>query len=264
MTNMENLPQSPLPGHVSAPVRRKRQGSSKIFQTALITAVVVATLFVTFTPNSITGGFGDQFAVLLTSEPDSVVQTGNAHQTVKIGIVAGHMGNDSGAVCENGTTEADVNLKIATIVQQKLNAMGFETDLLKEKDPRLTSYHAAALISIHNDSCDFINDQATGFKVAAAMSTRDINLANRLEACMKDRYQKITGMPLHDSVTNDMTFYHAFNEIDPNTPAAIIETGFLNLDFDMLTKNTGVVATGVADGIICFVNNENILPTATP
>ena len=96
------------------------------------------------------------------------------------------------------------------------------------------------------------------------MSTRDINLANRLEACMKDRYQKITGMPLHDSVTNDMTFYHAFNEIDPNTPAAIIETGFLNLDFDMLTKNTGVVATGVADGIICFVNNENILPTATP
>jgi len=96
------------------------------------------------------------------------------------------------------------------------------------------------------------------------MSTRDTNLANRLEACLRDRYQRTTGLPLHDSVTNDMTFYHAFNEIDPGTPAGIIETGFLKLDYDILTKKTNLVATGVANGILCFINNENIAPTATP
>jgi N-acetylmuramoyl-L-alanine amidase len=228
--------------------------------------MIVATLFVAFSPNafSVEGGLSDQLAVLLTTEPDSVVLPGTPRPAVKIGIVSGHLGNDSGAVCENGTTEADVNLKIATIVQQKLNALGYQTDLLKEKDPRLNGYHAAVLVSIHNDSCDFINDQATGFKVAAAMSTRDINLANRLEVCLRDRYQRTTGLPLHDSVTNDMTFYHAFNEIDPNTPAGIIETGFLNLDYDILTNNTNQVATGVSNGILCFINHENILPTATP
>jgi N-acetylmuramoyl-L-alanine amidase len=61
-----------------------------------------------------------------------------------------------------------------------------------------------------------------------------------------------------------MTLYHAFNEIDPNTPAAIIETGFLNLDYDILTKDTATVANGVANGVICFLQNENIPSTETP
>ncbi|MEI7847832.1 MAG: N-acetylmuramoyl-L-alanine amidase [Chloroflexota bacterium] len=257
---MENPSQSPVPGSE----RRRKPQSPRIMQTALITAVVVATVFVAFSPNSFTGTFGDSMAVLLTTEPDVIIVAGTSRPAVKVGIVAGHLGNDSGAVCENGTTEGEINLRIATIVQQQLSAQGIETDLLKEKDPRLNGYRAAALVSIHNDSCDFINDQAKGFKVAAAMSTHDINLANRLEACLRDRYQLRTNMPLHGSVTNDMTFYHAFNEIDPRTPAAIIETGFLNLDYDFLTKDTNTVAQGVTDGIICFIDNQNIAPTATP
>ncbi|MCX6079846.1 MAG: N-acetylmuramoyl-L-alanine amidase [Chloroflexi bacterium] len=261
---MENPTQPPETRTVQRSELRRRPKSPRVLQSALITALVVATLFVAFSPNSFSGGFSDPFSTLLTAEPDSAIFTGTTQPNVKIGIVSGHMGNDSGAVCEDGTTEADVNFRIATIVQQKLNALGYETDLLKEKDPRLNNYHAAVLVSIHNDSCDYVNDQATGFKVAAAMSTRDTNLANRLEACLRERYQHITGLPLHESVTNDMTFYHAFNEIDPGTPAGIIETGFLNLDYDILTKRTNLVATGVADGIICFINNENIAPIATP
>ncbi len=261
---MENPTQPPESRPIRRSELRRRPKSPRILQTVLITAVAVATLFVAFTPTSFSGGFSDQLATLLTAEPDSVVQRGTSRPALKIGIVSGHLGNDSGAVCENGTTEADVNIKIATIIQQKLNALGYETDLLKEKDPRLNGYRAAVLVSIHNDSCDYINDQATGFKVAAAMGTRDINLANRLEACLRDRYQRTTGLALHESVTNDMTFYHAFNEIDPATPAGIIETGFLNLDYDILTNSTSLVATGVANGIMCFINNENIAPTAIP
>jgi N-acetylmuramoyl-L-alanine amidase len=65
------------------------------------------------------------------------------------------------------------------------------------------------------------------------------------------------------SITKDMTSYHAFDEIDPETPAAIIETGFLNLDRQILTQKPDVVAQGIVDGLLCFLNYESIEPTAT-
>jgi N-acetylmuramoyl-L-alanine amidase len=61
-----------------------------------------------------------------------------------------------------------------------------------------------------------------------------------------------------------MREYHAFNEVDPSTVAAIIETGFLNLDREILTKQTDRVAAGVVSGILCFANNENIEPLPIP
>jgi N-acetylmuramoyl-L-alanine amidase len=246
----------------SHPVERRRKRFPAIFQTTLLVAALVATLFTAFPPKGLfSGNISDQLAVLLTSEPDGVVLPGTPLPQVRIGIVAGHYGNDSGAVCANGTTEVEVNFKIATLVQQKLTALGFQADVLEEFDPRLQSYRAAALVSIHNDSCEYVNDQATGFKVAAAMSSRDLNLANRLAICLRDRYQSTTNLPLHNSVTNDMTLYHAFDEISPNTTAAIIETGFLNLDYKILTEQPDLVASGIINGILCYINNESLAPT---
>lgn len=264
MTENPSQPVYPGPSERPTPTPRRRPRSPRVLSSTIMVAILVATLFTTITPAIFSTSLRDQMALLLTTQPETPGVLGTPRPRIKIDIVAGHWGNDSGAVCQNGTTEADVNLKIATLVQQKLSALGYETDLLQEFDPRLTGLQAAVLVSIHNDSCDYINDQATGFKVAAAMSARDDNLANRLAACLRDRYQRTTGLPLHNSVTNDMSFYHAFNEIDSSTSAAIIETGFLNLDYKFLTENTDTVATGVANGILCFVNNENIVPTVSP
>jgi N-acetylmuramoyl-L-alanine amidase len=243
--------------------RRSRVGA---IPSTLAVAILVATLFTAWTPAGLfSGDLSSQLAILLTAQPqDQPLPNSTARPQLRVGIVSGHWGNDSGAVCPNGTTEAEVNQRIATLVQQKLDALGLQTDLLQEFDPRLQGYRAVALVSIHNDSCEYINDQATGFKVAAAMSSRDTNLANRLAACLRDRYQRATGLPLHNSVTNDMTFYHGFNEIDHNTTAAIIEAGFLNLDYKILTEQPDLVATGIVNGILCFVNNENIAPTPVP
>jgi len=55
-----------------------------------------------------------------------------------------------------------------------------------------------------------------------------------------------------------MTSYHAFAEIDPETTAAIIEVGFLNLDRQILTQKADLVAQGIADGILCYLNNEDL------
>jgi N-acetylmuramoyl-L-alanine amidase len=77
-----------------------------------------------------------------------------------------------------------------------------------------------------------------------------------------DRYQRITQMNFHaGSITPDMREYHSFREIDPSTVAAIIETGFLNLDREILTKRTDLIAQGVVEGVLCFATNENIEPT---
>jgi N-acetylmuramoyl-L-alanine amidase len=191
--------------------------------------------------------------------------TSTPRQRPLIGIVAGHWGNDSGAVCVDGLTEADVNLKIATLVQKQLTDLGFDVDLLKEFDPRLTGFKATALISIHADSCDFINSEATGFKVAAALSNPNPDAATRLTACLRSRYAAATGLSLHStSVTRDMTDYHAFNEIDKSTVAAIIETGFLNADRGLLTQTPELAVKGIVDGIVCYLEGEPIMTPTTP
>ena len=234
-------------------------------------AILLATLFTSLSPNSFSAvSLSDKLALLLTPQAVNNNPVSPVEPALRIGIVSGHRGNDSGAVCTDADgnvtlTEADVNFKIATLVVQKLTKLGFQVDLLNEFDTRLNGYRAVALVSIHNDSCEYINPEATGFKVAAALDTRDLNRASRLLACMIDRYHQATGLPFHvNSITPDMTSYHAFSEIDPNTVAAIIETGFLNLDQEILTQHTDLVADGVVNGILCFVNNENIEPTPTP
>ena len=256
------------PEPASAPRPRKRP--FRPAQTVLGIALLLATLFTAFPSRGLANGdFYGRLSLILT--PRSVEGVPQVSQPqLRIGIVAGHYGNDSGAVCYDGNdnvtlTEVDVNLKIAAIVQQQLTQQGFQVDLLKEFDARLNGYRALAIVSIHNDSCEYVNDEATGFKVAAALNTNDLNRANRLTACLTDRYKHRTSMIFHaGSITGDMREYHAFREIDPSTVAAIIETGFLNLDREILTKKTELVAAGVVDGILCFANNENVEPTPIP
>lgn len=239
--------------------------NGRILQTLFSVAVLLATLFTAFSPEMFSFDLRSKIRVLTTPDSGGTPPVAlTPRPKLNIGLVAGHWGNDSGAVCPNGVTEAQVNLTIATLVQQNLAAQGYEVELLQEFDPRLQGYKAAMLLSIHNDSCVYFNEEATGYKVAAALSAHDPNLAAHLVACLTDRYGKVTGLPFHaGSITRDMTEYHAFDEVDPATPAAIIETGFLNLDYDFLTRHTDRVAEGVTAGILCFLNNESVAPMAT-
>jgi N-acetylmuramoyl-L-alanine amidase len=227
-------------------------------------AFVLATLYSIWTPGvSIPSSTWEEFNIAPVPIDDKEVNpTKSTKQKPLIGIVAGHWGSDSGAVCSDGLTEKEVNLNIASFVQKYLAEDGYEVNLLKEFDSKLTGYEASVLISIHADSCDYINDLATGFKVAQAMASKRPERTARLTACLRNRYSEATGLELHStSVTEDMTSYHAFGEIDENTPAVIIETGFLNLDRQLLTQNPELAAQGIASGIRCFINNESISTT---
>ena len=243
----------------------------RVLPLVLGVAFLMATLFTAWTPAGLfSGSLSEKMTQMLTAQPEAKATVDAPYPQLHIGIVSGHWGYDSGAVCLDGNgevtlTEAELNLKIATLVQQKLTQSGFHVDLLQEFDPRLDGYSAVALISIHNDSCAYIDGNATGFKLAAAMDTRDYNRAARLTNCLRDRYGQVTGLPFHSgSITRDMREYHAFNEISDTTIAAIIETGFMNLDREILTQNPELIAEGIVQGIKCFVNNESVEPTPAP
>ena len=225
------------------------------------TGVLVSTVFNIFTPMGLTGGYrgglGEVFTPLEYEDTGGIYPTSTPRPRPRIGIVAGHWGLDNGAVCPDGLAEVDINLDIATRVKQILVNEGFDVDLLMEMDDRLNSYQAIALVSIHADSCTFFGTDATGFKVASTYATARPDRANRLVACLYSRYSEVTGMPYHAGVTDDMTSYHAFEEIHTDTAGAIIETGFMNLDRQILTQQPDLIAEGIAKGILCYIRNED-------
>jgi N-acetylmuramoyl-L-alanine amidase len=168
------------------------------------------------------------------------------------GIVAGHWQHDSGAVCPDGLSEVEINLSVAQQVAALLSRAGYRAEILAEFSPKLEGYRAIALISIHADSCNV--PDASGFKVARVSSSLMPELEDLLVTCLIDRYGSATGLRFHrNSITYDMTEYHAFYEIAPETPAAIIEIGFMDADRTLLTKKQDVVALGIVNGLKCFV-----------
>ena len=194
----------------------------------------------------------------LSAEPDALTgpstEPGTAYPK-RVGIVSGHLGNDSGAVCDDGLTEAQVNLSVAKQVVAMLEYRGYTVDLLDEFDARLAGYRADALVSIHADSCQVPG--VSGFKVARVTDSAIPEAEDRLVACLYRAYEDATRLPRHPgSITDNMTNYHAFREIDPNTPGAIIEIGFLREDRNILTVHDDLVARGIVAGILCFLEQE--------
>ncbi len=197
------------------------------------------------------------------SEPHSAVNAETLAQAtatptrdpekILVGIVAGHSGYDSGAVCPDGLTEAEINKAVSLEVIDLLHRAGIDAILLDEFDPRLSGLQADALISIHADSCNIPG--ATGFKVARVTLSAIPQKEDQLVSCITQEYMKETGLSLHPgSITDSMTNYHAFREIAAETPGAIIETGFMLDDRYVLEQRPKLVARGITNGILCFLN----------
>ncbi|OQA23723.1 MAG: N-acetylmuramoyl-L-alanine amidase [Chloroflexi bacterium ADurb.Bin360] len=180
-----------------------------------------------------------------------------APQVIRVGVVPGHAGSDSGAICPDGLQEAQLNAQVADLVAGMLRARGWTVDLLDEFDERLAGYQANVLVSIHADSCVYAGK--TGFKVARAESSYIPGSEDILVSCLSRYYHARTGLPFDaNTITFDMTRYHAFYEIHQNTPAAIIETGFMLDDRELLVERQDVVAAGIVEGLVCFLEGEPV------
>jgi N-acetylmuramoyl-L-alanine amidase len=243
------------------PASAPRRSRTRFYLWTIGLGAALATAFITFAPSALSpDAIRASFAGVINPTPGGLGPI--SPFKLPIGIVAGHLGNDVGAVCDDGLTEVSINEDIAVRVKTLLERQGYIVDLLEEYDPRLEGYKAMALVSLHVDSCQFIDENATGFKVAASQAGTSAQASQTLAACLVSRYAARTGLKNHPgSVTYDMTGYHSFNEIGADTPAAIIEMGFLFLDRNFLTQHADLAAQGVADGILCFTRNES--PSST-
>jgi N-acetylmuramoyl-L-alanine amidase len=284
LPNAQEAPVESVPDQIAEPKPRKIiQAQARRRPTALritvqalgttfLAAFIVATLFSVWLPGTTVAEHLEPEVISALAMPTQsrirdtlAAEEPRRWPSNRIGIVIGHRAYNEGFTCGGELTELAVNTEVATYLQQKLLKEGYEVVMLDEFDLALSGFEANALVSIHTDTCDYINDTATGFKVAAVMAQRDQAEAERLAACIADRYAQVTKMQYHyQSVTNDMSYLHAFSEINPHTPAAVIELGFLNLDQQILKNNPEELAEGVFQGIQCFMLDEAISTAETP
>ncbi|MCA0456341.1 MAG: N-acetylmuramoyl-L-alanine amidase [Chloroflexi bacterium] len=255
--------------------RRRRQtvgvigGIFRSVTVILIAGALMATIFTWSTPTQF---INDQVKSSL-----SIAQATGASTTVptiiptpnwlrRVGIVSGHRGPqvppDPGAVCPDGLTEASINFAVAQQVVRNLRDRGYSVDLLDEFDSRLEDYQAAALVSIHSNTCQNFGEVVSGYLIARAAARSGLGQDDNLVECVARYYGQATALTRRQGVTIDMTDYHTFREIHPLTPAAILELGFMLADRDILTDKQTEMAKGITDGILCFLEpNSQALPT---
>lgn len=173
----------------------------------------------------------------------------------QIAIISGHAGNDSGAVCTDANgqtlvTEAATVAAIAEAVASQLRRGGAQVSILNEFDSRLDGLQADLLLSLHADSCI----DASGYKFAHSSNPAlSPQLLTKLSSCFDEHYAETTGLAPHpNTITHNMTDYHAFRKIAPQTPALILEVGFIGGDQSLLVEEPDRVARGITASIRCF------------
>ncbi|MBX3012847.1 MAG: N-acetylmuramoyl-L-alanine amidase [Caldilineaceae bacterium] len=181
----------------------------------------------------------------------------------QIAIISGHAGNDSGAVCADAlnqatVTEAALVATIAERVTQQLKRAGAQVEILQEFDSRLTNLQVDLLLSLHADSCI----EASGYKfVVSSHGTQPASALTKLGACFDRFYAEATGLSPHpNTITHNMTDYHAFRRIDPNTLAIILEVGFIGGDQTLLRESPDRVSRGITASIRCYFESETTQP----
>lgn len=278
-------PAAPAPAVKRRSAARRRGAATLGFTGGFLRTVIIvlaaagltATIFTWFTPNEfinqdVRTELGAAIATGAATGIPTVQPTPNWAR--RIGVVAGHRGpeNDPGAVCPDGLTEGEINFNVAQLVVGRLRALGYTVDLLDEFDTRLDRYQAAVLVSIHSNTCRNFGELVSGYLVAgpsARVTVRDED--RRLVECISENYAVASGLTRRDGVTEDMTDYHSFREIDATTPAAILELGFMLADRQVLTERQDALAQGISNGVLCFLEPgppsyfaSTPAPSATP
>lgn len=199
---------------------------------------------------------GQNLGLLPENLLDLLAQADSEDSRPVVALISGHAGFDSGAVCQDAQgrvllTEAEVNAEIAQQVYQRLLTQGnVQALLLEEYDPALNGLRADLLLSLHADSC--IN--LSGYKAAHRANSPIPQQEGRILACLDSHYGPGTGLSPHpNTITHDMTAYHAFRRMDPQTPAAILEMGFLGGDQTLLTQEQRRVAAAIIASINCVL-----------
>ena len=179
----------------------------------------------------------------------------------RIGIISGHRGRDSGAVCQDAygnvlLREVDINFAVSERVVARLKARNYAVDMLDEVDPRLENYRAAALVSIHANTCYDFGEYVSGYIVAISEARPRVGIDAFLRECIAINYGARVPLRRSFTLTENMTNNHAWQKIHPLTPGMILEMGYMLADQAVLTEDYDLLADAITAGILCFMENS--------
>jgi hypothetical protein len=187
----------------------------------------------------------------------------------RVGLQAGHwlneqvppeLGRLQAGSSGGGKPEWEVNLDIALRTRDLLELAGVTVDVLPATIP--LGYRAHAFVAIHADGGA---GNLHGFKIARPAFSSIPDIDDQLLDDLNRAYSIETGMPRDDEhISRRMLYYYAFNSrrychsVATGVPQAIVETGFLTsvIDRQLLLGNPSVIAQGLADGIIAFLQRR--------
>ncbi len=174
----------------------------------------------------------------------------------RIYIGVGHGGQDSGAISNNGKYfEKDLNLKIATKVEERLKdyavttRISRETDVFQSLSSKISDervFNSDLAFDIHCNSCGVPNT-AAGFEIFRKNKDIQHTFAKVLEREMQGL---IGSRGIKTQLNNDgYTDYFGFVR-EPLNDAYLIEVGFINNDFDLKMMLDEEFTNLVADSIV--------------
>ncbi len=191
---------------------------------------------------------------------------------VRVGLQVGHLETQnlpdelaqfrrSTGASGGGISEAEANLAVAQAVKKRLESRAVTVDILPATVP--PGYSADIFLSIHADGSP--DASMSGYKVAPFV--RDFTGDAEDLARILHRTYGATGLRADPNITRNMRGYYAFNAwrfdhaVSFNTPAAIIETGFMSnpSDRSLLTRQTEIPAGAIAAGILEYLESKERL-----
>ncbi|MCS6879810.1 MAG: N-acetylmuramoyl-L-alanine amidase [Oscillochloridaceae bacterium] len=158
-----------------------------------------------------------------------------------------------------GYDEWELNIIIARQTMERLEDAGVTVDLLPAMVP--PGYLADGFVSIHVDGATGAQAATRrGWKLATPFRASAASLALAEE--MSAAYPRITGLPEDPhGPSYDMRAYYAFayyryhHSIAPETPAVILEAGFMThpADRELLFGRPDLIAEGIARGVLDYL-----------
>ncbi len=175
-----------------------------------------------------------------------------------VAIDPGHGGEDDGCYRE-GVSEARVNLELAKGLSEKLQALGFQTVMLREDDETLPSLEervtqaakagADIFVSIHQNAYDGTQSGVSGIETWYCDTLED---SGRLARLIHEGAVKKTGAVDRGAQETD-DIYVVRNAA---MPSCLIETAFLSdpAERSSITSKTyqDKLTEGIAEGIVAF------------
>ncbi len=159
-------------------------------------------------------------------------------------------------------TEVEINIAVAKMLRDMLEARGIIVDMLPATVPK--NYNADVFISIHADAS--LDKKRRGYKSAYFTPVRN-NKDKLLKAKIDESYFYFMGLPDDDAnVSGAMLEYYSFNKnrfkhaISKKTAGIIVEIGYISNSRDLqLIKDPVNPAYALKVGIVKYLKAQGLL-----